>query len=166
MKSILQRHRHTLSQLANHLIFYPAVMFFTLTVYVFATDLHFRHNQTLVTAVAKVTWLGKAEEGQIRIYECTDGTPIDRATIIGHANPCTDSEVSVIPIADSAQQTTQRERKQMGLLYLILVLINALVFSIPKIYDHIKKKDSERSMHQALVGETGKGMGKEKKREQ
>ncbi|WP_447401318.1 hypothetical protein [Vibrio harveyi] len=93
MKNFIQRHHSTLSLLVKHLIQTPAVLLLVIAAYVLATDIHFNYNQGSVTAVTEAAWLGKAEKGQIRIFECTDGTPIDRATIVGNANPCPNSEV-------------------------------------------------------------------------
>lgn len=165
MKNFTQRHRSTLSLLVNHLIQTPAVLLLVIAAYVLATDSHFNHNQRIVTAVTQAAWLGKAEKGQIRIFECTDGTPIDRASIVGHANPCPNSEVKAISIADSALQTTQHEREQIGVLYLSLVIISLLVTSLFSICDHIKAKYGKRSAHQALVGETSKALGEVNKLE-
>ncbi|WP_139686229.1 hypothetical protein [Vibrio tasmaniensis] len=145
MKNFIQRHRSTLSLLVNHLIQTPAVLLLVIAAYVLATDSHFNHNQRIVTAVTQAAWLGKAEKGQIRIFECTDGTPIDRASIVGHANPCPNSEVKTTSIADSARVTTQREREQIGLLYLSLVIFSLFVTSLFSVCDHIKAKYGKRS---------------------
>ncbi|MEG3223287.1 hypothetical protein PD716_21970 [Vibrio gigantis] len=145
MKNFIQRHRSTLSLLVNHLIQTPAVLLLVIAAYVLATDIHFNYNQGSVTAVTEAAWLGKAEKGQILIFECTDGTPIDRASIVGHANPCPNSEVKSISIADSARATTQREREQIGLLYLSLVIFSLFVTSLFSVCDHIKAKYGKRS---------------------
>ena len=145
MKNFIQRHRSTLSLLVNHLIQTPAVLLLVIAAYVLATDIHFNYNQGSVTAVTEAAWLGKAEKGQIRIFECTDGTPIDRASIVGNANPCPNSEVKTTSIADSARVTTQREREQIGLLYLSLVIFSLFLTSLFSVCDHIRAKYGKRS---------------------
>ncbi|WP_340700610.1 hypothetical protein [Vibrio harveyi] len=177
MKNFIQRHHSTLSLLVKYLIETPALALFLFAACVLATDSHFNYNQRLVTAVTQAAWLGKAEKGQIRIFECTDGTPIDRATIVGNANPCPNSQVKAISIADSARQTTQREREQMGLLYLSLVIISLLATGLFRVCDHIKAKYGKRSRqmtnqcnegstHQTKTDENNKIMEKDKKVEQ
>ncbi|HDM8072390.1 TPA: hypothetical protein P0E08_005632 [Vibrio harveyi] len=177
MKNFIQRHHSTLSLLVKHLIQTPAVLLLVIAAYVLATDTHFNHNQRIVTAVTQAAWLGNAEKGQIRIFECTDGTPIDRATIVGNANPCPTSEVKTTSIADSARQTTQREREQIGLLYLSLVIISLLATGLFRACDHIKAKYDKRSRqmtnqcnegstHQTKTDENNKTMEKDKKVEQ
>ncbi|APP09092.1 hypothetical protein [Vibrio harveyi] len=177
MKNLIQRHHSTLSLLVKHLIQTPAVLLLVIAAYVLATDIHFNYNQGSVTAVTEAAWLGKAEKGQIRIFECTDGTPIDRATIVGNANPCPNSEVKTTSIADSARVTTQREREQIGLLYLSLVIINLFATSLFSTCDHIKAKYGKRSRqmtnqcnegstHQTKTDENNKTMEEDKKVEQ
>lgn len=156
MTNIIQQHRSKLSRLVKHLIIRPSVVLFVFIAYTAITNMHAEYTQNRVTAAAKVAWLGKAKEGQIRIYECVDGTSIDRKTIIGNHNPCPGSEVKAISIADAAHQTKQRENKQMGLFYLFSVFISGFATWMDKRMSKTANKSDGQPQHQADIDESTK----------
>lgn len=88
------------------------------------------YTQSLVTIVAKAAWLGTAPDGHIRVYSCTNGTPIDRLTIVGNTNPCPESEVTTLSIEESARYSAERLQQVLLSVY-FAGLFFAVLWSAP-----------------------------------
>ena len=141
---LINQTRNVLHFLFKLFIVKTAVAALLLTIFDISTGAMRQEAVDLVSSASKVAWLGAAPEGYIRIYTCTDGSPIDRNHVTNRPL-CPASSVEAIPIEEAAEATYERLLISSFTFYLKSLILAALVQLVVSAWREIKSHKSGRN---------------------